>query len=239
MAHRLYQQRRGRGTTTFRATKKGKKSEYITYDQQQKEDKKVGQVTRLLTDPQHYSILAEMKFDDKSKQLTIAAEGIQVGQTIEYGKTANLELGNVIPLGQIIEGCPIFNIEKTPGDGGTLVKSSGLYSLIVTKDNKAVYVKMPSGKTIAFNHDCRATIGCAAGGGRKEKPFVKAGNKYHLMKAKSRKYAKNRGVAMNVVDHPHGGLQHHVGKSKSVSRHASPGRKVGAIASKRTGRRKK
>jgi large subunit ribosomal protein L2 len=85
----------------------------------------------------------------------------------------------------------------------------------------------------------RATIGNVSCGGRTEKPFVKAGNKFHAMRAKRKFYPWVRGVAMNAVDHPFGGAQHHPGKSKSTSRNAPPGRKVGAIASTRTGRRKK
>ena len=86
--------------------------------------------------------------------------------------------------------------------------------------------------------DARATIGVIAGGGRKTKPFVTAGAKFKSNESK-KKYPIVRGVAMNAVDHPFGGYQHHVGHSKSTSRHAPPGRKVGAIASKRTGRKKK
>ena len=86
---------------------------------------------------------------------------------------------------------------------------------------------------------CRATIGVVAGGGRKEKPFVKAGKKYHAMKAKAIKWPRVRGVAMNAVDHPFGGGRHqHTGKPTTVSRRMPPGRKVGHIAARRTGVRK-
>ena len=85
--------------------------------------------------------------------------------------------------------------------------------------------------------ECRATIGVVAGGGRTEKPFVKAGNKHHKLTARGTKYPRVRGIAMNAVDHPFGGGgRQHPGKPKSISRDAPPGRKVGDIASKRTGR---
>ena len=87
--------------------------------------------------------------------------------------------------------------------------------------------------------ECRATIGCVGGGGRKDKPFVKAGKRWHAMRAKHKKHPYPRAVAMNALNHPFGGANHHPGKSKSTSRHAAPGRKVGDIASRRTGRRKK
>ncbi|MDD3178611.1 MAG: 50S ribosomal protein L2, partial [Candidatus ainarchaeum sp.] len=73
----------------------------------------------------------------------------------------------------------------------------------------------------------RATIGVVAASGRTNKPFVTAGSKFHAMKAKSKPYPRVSGVAMNPVDHPFGGFQHHVGHSKSTSRHAPAGRKVG------------
>ena len=145
----------------------------------------------------------------------------------------------ILALKDLIEGCPVYNIEKFPGDGGSLVRSSGSYALIVTKDKKAVYVKMPSGKTMQLNPEARASIGISGAGGRKEKPFVKAGKKYKAMKARHKKYPTVRGIAMNAKDHPFGGANHHPGKSKSTARRAAPGRKVGDIASKRTGRVKK
>ncbi len=136
-------------------------------------------------------------------------------------------------------GGPGFNIERIPGDGGSLVRASGLYALVMSRERNRVFVKLPSGKMIALNPMARATIGCSAGGGRKEKPMMKAGTAHFLAVARGRAYPVVRGVAMNPPSHPFGGSQHHPGKSKSVARGAPPGRKVGAIASKRTGRRKK
>ncbi|MFA4907991.1 MAG: 50S ribosomal protein L2, partial [archaeon] len=150
-----------------------------------------------------------------------------------------ITVGNIMALQELPEGCPIFNIERIPGDGGSLVRASGLYGLVMSKEKNRVFVKLPSGKIIALNPAARATIGCSAGGGRKEKPMVKAGTAHMLAKARGRAYPVVRGVAMNPPSHPFGGSQHHPGKSKSTARSAPPGRKVGAIASKRTGRRKK
>ena len=101
-----------------------------------------------------------------------------------------------------------------------------------------VAVRMPSGSTKWFNGQCRATIGVVAGGGRSEKPFVKAGKKYHKMKNTASNWPRVRGIAMNVIDHPFGGGGHqHPGRPKTVSRGTSPGRKVGHVAARRTGRR--
>lgn len=214
-------------------------AKYFELDKNQLDGKLFGEIVELVHNPVSFSVLAKLMLSDGSVHYTIAAEGQFVGQRVEAGKTASLEIGNVLMLGSCVEGCPVFNIEKIPGDGGSMVRSSGAYSLIVARDKKFVYVKLPSGKTALLHQNCRATIGVAAGGGRVEKPMVKAGTRFHLFSAKGKAYPITRGVAMNPVSHPFGGAQHHPGKSKSTSRHAPAGRKVGAIASKRTGRRKK
>jgi large subunit ribosomal protein L2 len=95
---------------------------------------------------------------------------------------------------------------------------------------------MPSGYFKVFNPKCRATIGVVSSGGRKEKPFLKAGKKYKYSRSRNRLYPRVRGVAMNAVDHPHGGGGHqHLGRPSVVGRNTPPGRKVGQIAAKRTG----
>src|SRR3989344_1114495 len=90
-----------------------------------------------------------------------------------------------------------------------------------------VIVQFPSKKTKEFNASCRATIGVVSGAGRLEKPFGKAGKKFYAMKARNRLYPITSGVSMNAVDHPFGsGRGKHIGKPKTVSRNAPPGRKV-------------
>jgi len=239
MGKRLRSQRRGKGGPTFEAKHTGIKSAYASLAGKQADDIVKGQVIDLVKPSGRNSILAEIRFEDETKSHVIAAEGIAVGQEIKAGQGAGTAIGNIMPLSSIPEGCPVFNLELVPGDGGKLVRGTGLYALLVNKDKKSAYVKMPSGKTKQFNLEARATIGCSAGGGRKEKPRIKAGVSHHFMKAKSRHYPRLRGVAMNALDHPFGGAQHHPGKSKSTSKNAPPGRKVGSIGSKRTGRRKK
>jgi large subunit ribosomal protein L2 len=239
MPKRIIAQRRGKGSI-FRAPQNGVADiVYINLDDTQRNGIFRGEVVDIVNDTTRTATLAEIIFENGTKEYTIAAEGMRVGQRIEYGKNAELAVGNVILLGDCAEGCPVFNIETTPGDGGKLVRSSGGYALVLTKDSKSVYIKLPSNKTLTLLPECRATVGMAAAGGRPEKPVIKAGNKYWAMKARGRHWPIVRGVAMNPSSHPFGGGQHHPGKSKSTSRHAPPGRKVGAIASKRTGRKKK
>ena len=159
-----------------------------------------------------------------------------VNDEIECGISAPIKFGNTLPLAEIPEGTPIYDIENTPGDGGRFVRSSGTYANVVTHDANQTVVELPSGELKYLNPNCRASIGVVAGGGRKDKPFLKAGKKWHAYKAKGKKFMTVRGVAMNAVDHPHGGgNRQHPGRPTTVSRHAPPGRKVGSIAAKRTG----
>jgi large subunit ribosomal protein L2 len=232
-------QRAGKGSSTYKAKHKGIDTQYIARTAIGDTTMMEGEVTRLIKDTGRNSIVAQVVMENGQKEFVLAAEGLTVGQRIQHGEEADVQIGNVLALSNIPEGCPIFNIERVPGDGGSFVKSTGTYGLVVTKDPKRVFVKLSSGKTVKLSRDSRATIGNVSGGGRKEKPLVKAGTAYHKNKAKHRKYPRVRGVAMNALDHPFGGMQHHAGKSKSTSRTAPPGRKVGAIASKRTGRKKK
>jgi len=239
MGKRLRSQRLGRGGPTYRAKKKGRlKVKYPPYASN-KNGLLRGQVVSLIKEPARSVVVAKVLLEDDSSCLLLAAEGLYVGKKIEFGEKAKNDIGNVLPLKSIPEGCPIFNIEMEPGDGGKLVRSSGSYALLVSKGSKGVTVKFPSGKTKILNKKCRATIGCASGGGRTDKPFVKAGKSHYHKKAKGKKAVKVRGTSMNAIDHPFGGEQHHPGKSKSVKRGSPPGKKVGNIASRRTGRRKK
>lgn len=239
MAQRTRTQRAGKGSPTYKATMDAKARTLYPPLSETREARIRGKIVELFIDPAHSGVLARVIFENRKTAVIMAAEGLSVGQDIEIGAKASLSLGNIIPLKDITEGAPVFCVEKIPGDGGVLIKSSGLYGLVMTKDPKTVFVRLPSGSTVQLNPECRATIGCLAGSGRIEKPLVKAGKAYHRMKARHHKYPSVRGVAMNPLSHPFGGGQHHAGKSKSTSRHAPPGRKVGAIASKRTGRLKK
>lgn len=240
MGRRIRSRRRGKGGPSFRSTQFGLADlRYVALDSKQESGKLVGEVVDLLDDCARTSVVSKVLFGNGNYCFIPAAEGMKVGQLLQFGTEAEIGIGNVLPLKKIVEGCPIFNIEKMPGDGGSFVKSAGLYALVMSKEKGKVFIKMPSGKMVVVNPDCRATVGCLSAGGRMEKPMLKAGVKYHAMHARGRHYPTVRGVAMNAVSHPHGGSQHHVGHSKSVSRNAPPGRKVGAIASSRTGRRKK
>lgn len=112
-----------------------------------------------------------------------------------------------------------------------------LAQVINQLDNDRVRIRLPSGMKKTIHKLCRAQIGIVAGGGRIDKPLLKAGRAYHKYRVKRNSWPKVRGVAMNPVEHPHGGGNHqHIGHPSTVKRLASPGQKVGLIAARRTGR---
>ncbi|MEM3054446.1 MAG: 50S ribosomal protein L2, partial [Candidatus Bathyarchaeia archaeon] len=131
------------------------------------------------------------------------------------------------------------NIELKPGDGGKIAKSSGAYATVVAHTAQGTMIRLPSGKTKFLSEGCRATIGVVSGAGRTEKPFLKAGPKFHLMRARGRKYPRTRGKAMVAAVHPYGSSKRSARKVTTVSRHAPPGKKVGLIAARGAGRKKK
>ncbi|MCK4884016.1 MAG: 50S ribosomal protein L2 [Candidatus Diapherotrites archaeon] len=241
MGKRLGVQRRGKGSPAWRTPDHRFKytSAYPTYSETEKEGIVQAEIIDLLDDVARTTPIAKILCEDNVVSYVLAPEGIFVGQLIELGTDSKVSIGNILPLKSIPEGIPIFNVENTPGDGGRTIKSSGAFSYIVSRAGNKVTLKLSSGKFKTFHPNCRATIGNAAGGGRTEKPMLKAGAQHHKMKARNKRFPKVRGVAMNPVSHPHGGTGHHAGKSTTVSRHAPPGQKVGHIAAKRTGRRKR
>jgi large subunit ribosomal protein L2 len=232
MGKRIKAQRRGRvggPSHKHRAGKNGIK--YLPISQAK------GKVTKLLHDPGRTAPVAQITFTSGERQghnyKMLAPESIALDNEVTIGDSSSITSGSILPLRSIPEGTPIFNIESQPGDGGKFVRAGGTVATLVSHGAKTI-VQLPSGQFKPFDPECRATIGVVAGGGRQEKPFVRAGKKYHSIKSRAKKYPTVSGVAMNPVDHPHGGGAHqHVGKSSSVSKHAPPGRKVGNISPKK------
>lgn len=227
---------RRRGAAKPRLTSPGHKHKgVISYP---RDYQGTAEVLDLVHAPGHTAVLAKVKLEDGSEILQIAAEGMSVGQELVYTNTTQIRPGNVTLLSKIPEGTPIYNMEGRPGDGGKFCRSAGNAAEVVSHDAKRTVVRMPSGKFRDFHPNCRATVGLVAGGGRGDKPMLKAGKKHHAMKAKGVRWPRVRGVAMNPVDHPHGGGGHSYTPGKtSVARGTPPGRKVGKIAPSRTGKR--
>uniref|UniRef100_A0A671XW51 Large ribosomal subunit protein uL2 n=1 Tax=Sparus aurata TaxID=8175 RepID=A0A671XW51_SPAAU len=150
-----------------------------------------------------------------------------------------LNIGNVLPVGTMPEGTIICCVEEKPGDRGKLARASGNYATVISHnpETKKSRVKLPSGSKKVIASANRAVVGVVAGGGRIDKPILKAGRAYHKYKAKRNCWPRVRGVAMNPVEHPFGGGNHqHIGKPSTIRRDAPAGRKVGLIAARRTGR---
>lgn len=241
MGKRLIAQRRGRGSSRYRAPSHRFKGtvNYPPITGVYK-DGIGGQIIDIFHDPGRSAPIAKILLENFDEIQLIVPEGIQVGQWMGLGDTALIEPGSVLPLGRITEGTSIYNVELLPGDGGKLVRASGTSAYVISHEREqgVTYIRLPSKRSIAVNSNSRATIGRVAGGGRKDKPMVRAGQAYYAHKARNKLYPTVSGVSMNAVDHPHGGGSS-VGRPTSISRNASPGRKVGSIASKRTGRKKR
>ncbi|OIO41517.1 50S ribosomal protein L2 [Candidatus Pacearchaeota archaeon CG_4_9_14_3_um_filter_31_7] len=235
MGKRIIQQRRGRGTSTYRVKRKAY-SIRVSYPNQRIENAE-GEIIKIINSPAHSSPLCLIKIG-KIKFFNIAAKGIHEGMKIKIGKNAELQYGDVAKLKDIAEGTSIFNIESNPLDGGKLIRAAGTSGKILKKEKNSVSVYMPSKKERKFDANCRATIGNIAASGRLEKPIVKAGKKWHMMKAKGKLYPRTSAVKMNVVDHPFGsGRGKNIGKTKTAPRNAPPGRKVGTLRPRRVGKR--
>ncbi len=236
MGKRILQRRRGKAGIQFRSPSKGKIAP-VRYPRPDSAAQGAV-VTAILDERGRSAPLAQLRWGDNAYTYLPAVAGMYVGGQVTMGGTKSAE-GNVLPLSSIPEGTRVCNIELRPGDGGRLVRASGGSAVLFSKAGGRAIVKLPSGKNILLSGACRATVGEVAGGGRREKPFLTAGARHHAMRASGRVYPRMRGIAMAVVYHPFGGGRHqHPGKSTSTSRNAPPGRKVGLIAPRKTGRKR-
>jgi large subunit ribosomal protein L8e len=238
-------QRKGEGSI-FRAHVKHRKgsAKLRTLDFAERHGYVKGVVKDIIHDPGRGAPLARVNFRNShkygiNKELFIAPEGIYSGQFIYCGKKAALTVGNVLPVSSMPEGTIICNVEARTGDRGTFARTSGNYATVISHntDENKTKIRLPSGAKKTVPSTARATIGIVAGGGRIDKPLLKAGTVFHKYKSKRHAWPKVRGVAMNPVDHPHGGGNHqHIGHPSTVRRDAPAGQKVGLIAARRTGR---
>jgi len=243
MGKRIRVQRRGRGGSTFKASthKRIAPAQYpLTMTTKEYFEGAIqGVIEELLHDPGRGTPLGLIRFGNGEKCYTVVPEGVHVGQQIQIGGRASVEVGNILPIGKIPEGTMICNIELRPGDGGKIAKSSGTYAIVVGHTAQGTIVKLPSGKTKYVSDYCRATIGVASGAGRTEKPFLRAGAKFHLMRARGRKYPRTRGRAMVAAAHPYGSSKRSARKVTTTSHGAPPGQKVGLIAARGAGQKRR
>jgi large subunit ribosomal protein L2 len=195
-----------------------------------------GKVVDILHDPGRSAPVAIIRTEDGKEVLHIAPEGLKVNDVVSYG--GHVAVGNVVELAKIPEGTKIFGIETYPGSGPKLCRSSGVFAQVIGRTGNKIAVQFSSGRVREFDERCRATIGIPAGGGRVEKPWVKAGKKWYAMHARGKIFPRTAGVAMTPTDHPYGGRSKRPRPSRTVARSAPPGAKVGSIAARRVGRRK-
>lgn len=236
MGKRLIQQRRGKRNTKFNSPSHRFKGE-LKYDH--KNILTEGEVLDIIHDPGRTAPIAKVKLNNNKLIKIIAPEGIKTGDKINFNDDKKeIKVGNVLSVGRIPEGTPVYNIELLQGDGGKLVRAGGTTATVVSHEKKITVIQLPSGAFKRINSECKATIGVVAGGGRHDKPFLKAGKKHYSLRTRGKQYPIVRGVAMAAVNHPHGGGRHqHIGGPSTIKRGSPPGTKVGNIAAKRSGRK--
>lgn len=233
MGKRIISQARGKGSLTYRVRKKAFRYR-VKYPVHEGE----AEVLKIFHSSAHSAPLVKVKIADEIFY-NVAFDGVVEGQRILIG-AEEVSKGNILALKSIPQGTQVFNIERNPGDGGKMIRTSGS-SVVVNKryDHGKIGIFMPNKKELRLDENCRATIGTVAGEGRKQKPFIKAGRMYYKMKAKSKLWPRVSAVSVNAVDHPFGsGRGKNVGP-KIPKKNASPGQKVGHLRPKRTGRKKR
>ena len=235
MGKNLIQQARGKGSPTYRAPSFRYKGEAKVPNKEI-----TGVIVDIIKCQGHSAPLVEVRYNDNTVGLMIAAENIKVGDSVQIGGNFENKDQNTMPLSMIPEGTMIFNIESQPGDGGKFARAGGVAAKVITKMQNKVLVMLPSKKQKEFHPQCKATIGVVAGGGRLEKPILRAGTKYFKMKAKNKLWPIMSGSAQNAVDHPFGNKRtSRKSKAKPAPHNAPPGRNVGMIRPRRTGRKNK
>jgi large subunit ribosomal protein L2 len=242
MGKRIRVQRRGRGGQNFRAPshKRVAPAKYPAIAPKESFDASLsGTVKAFVHDPGRGSPLSLIKFENGLSFYTVTPEGVFTGQQIFYGGKAPAEIGNIIPLGKIPEGTLVCGLELRPGDGGKMAKSSGAYATVVGHTPQGTMIRLPSGRTRYVDDYCLATVGVVSASGRIEKPFLKAGKKFHLMKAKGHKYPRTSGRKMVPAVHPYGSSKRSARRTTTTSHGAPPGQKVGLIAARGPGQKKK
>lgn len=242
MGKRIRVQRRGRGGSTYRASthKRVAAAQYPVIAPKDAFEVAIsGVIDSLVHDPGRGAPLAFVKFENGDSCYVVPPEGTHEGQIIQLGGKAPADVGNILPLGKVPEGTLVSNLELRPGDRGKLAKSSGAYATVVAHTPQGTMIRLPSRRTRYVNDYCMATIGVVAAAGRTDKPFLKAGEKFHLMKAKGHKYPRTSGRKMVPAVHPYGSSKRSARRSTTTSHGAPPGQKVGLIAARGPGQKKK
>ncbi|KRN89838.1 50S ribosomal protein L2 [Ligilactobacillus ceti] len=188
------------GRITVRHRGGGHKRQYRIIDFKRIKDGVPATVKAIEYDPNRSANIALVIYADGVKAYILAPKGLEVGQTIESGKDADIKIGNALALADIPVGTTIHNIELKPGKGGQLARSAGASAQLLGKEGKYAIVRLASGEVRMILLTCRATVGAV---GNEQHELIKIGKA-----GRSRwmgRRPQSRGSVMNPCDHPHGG----------------------------------
>jgi len=188
------------GRITARRRGGGHKRLYRTIDFRRDKFDMPGKVMRLEYDPNRTAFIALIEYGDEEVRYILAPQRLAVGDTVVSGERTDIKPGNALPLANIPVGTIVHNVEMKPGKGGQLARSAGTYVQLVGRDAGNALLRLSSGEVRMVNGRCMATIGAVSNPDQANIKLGKAGRKRWLGKRPS-----VRGVAMNPVDHPHGG----------------------------------
>jgi large subunit ribosomal protein L2 len=192
--------RNSMGRITMRHKGSGHKRMYRIIDFKRDKDGVPAKVVSIEYDPNRSANIALLNYVDGEKRYILAPKNLEVGDQILSGKGAEIRTGNTVPLREIPLGTHVHNIELNIGHGGQLARSAGSYAQLMAKEGKYAQIKLPSGEVRMVLQDCKATIGQIGNLDYENISIGKAGRNRWLGKR-----PHVRGVAMNPVDHPHGG----------------------------------
>ena len=188
------------GKITVRHIGGGAKRKYRKIDFKRNKLDILGRVASIEYDPNRTANIALINYRDGEKRYILAPEGLMVGQDIIAGETADIKVGNALPLGNIPVGTVVHNVELRPGKGGELARSAGSKAQIIGREDKYVMVRLTSGEQRLILKTCYATIGEVGNSDYELVSLGKAGRTRHMGIRPT-----VRGSVMNPNDHPHGG----------------------------------
>ncbi|HUE00562.1 MAG TPA: 50S ribosomal protein L2 [Bryobacteraceae bacterium] len=192
--------RNSTGRVTSRFIGGGHKQAYRLVDFKRDKPGVPAVVAAIEYDPNRSARLALLHYADGEKRYIIQPDGLKVGMKISSGPTADILIGNALPLKNMPAGTIVHNIELRPGKGAQMARSAGTQAQLVNKEGEIALLKLPSGEIRRVPLDCMATVGQVGNVDHENVSLGKAGRKRWLGKM-----PHNRGVTMNPVDHPHGG----------------------------------
>ncbi|MFZ0091354.1 MAG: 50S ribosomal protein L2 [Solirubrobacteraceae bacterium] len=192
--------RNAHGRKTSRHRGGGAKRLYRKIDFKRRKDGIPARVAEIEYDPNRSAYIALLHYADGEKAYILAPQRLRVGATVESGESADIRVGNSLPLGNMPPGTIVHNVELTPGRGGQMARSAGTGVQLLAKDGDYATLRLPSGEMRMVRVECRATVGTIGNSDHQNVKIGKAGRKRHMGVR-----PQTRGTAMNPVDHPHGG----------------------------------